>query len=147
MRYKARLTAFLPLRFPRGLKKKGAAIVQKQNKKYEAVAEACLHYVSGGGDRKKAIQNLSVHPERISALLKGKEDGQDFIVLENTSSKNRLFDSNLDIVTLISTEKGALRIDMLDAAREIYHFETELYKPVSRLHKVISEFIRPLLGH
>ncbi|VEN73479.1 hypothetical protein EPICR_180033 [Candidatus Desulfarcum epimagneticum] len=145
MRYKARLTAFLPLRFPRGLKKKGAALVKKRNQKYQAIAEASLHYVSGGDDREQAIRNLSVHPERVSALIKDAESGRDFIILENASSKNRLFDSSLDILTLMTTERGALRIDMLDAAREIYHFETELYKPVSRLHKVISEFICPLL--
>ena len=144
MKYKVKLTASLPIKFPKNIKRKSAATLKKINKKQPALTDASIHYIGKNSDRDKMLRSLKINPDQISALLRGKEKYEDFFFVENSSSKDRLFDSNLDIITMVSSERGSVRIDMQDSAGDVYYFETELYKPVLKLHKALSEFICPL---
>ena len=144
MKYKVKLTVSLPFRFPKKIKKKAASILKKQNKKHAALTEASMHYIGKKSDRDKMLRNLEIHPAQISALLRGKKKYEDFFFVKNSSSRNGLFDSNLDIITMVSSERGSIRIDMQDSAQDIYYFETELYKPILKLYTTLSEFIFPL---
>jgi len=146
MKYKARLTAFLPLRFPKHLKNKGKSILKRCNRRYEAITDASFHYISRRKDRNRKLQNLRIGSDQLLELLKGKEKHEKFFFVENRSSEDKLFDSNLDIVTMVSSERGCVRIDMLDSGGEVFYFETELYKSIVRLHKVMNAFICPLLS-
>ncbi len=145
MRYKIKLTAFLPLRFPRHLRTRGRAVLKKCNKKYEAVTEASIHYIDTKTDRDKVLRGLRSGCEEAFSFLRSKEKYEDFFFVENWSTKGLFFDSSFDVISVVSSEKGATRLDMYDGSGEAYYFETELHKPISRLCKVLTEFICPLL--